>query len=80
MLQGTIFRKAIIQSAPLGFQFGEKYMKKQYQEFLHLLGKPVAEATTTEMLVAQKLLIQSCRKSMCFSPYVPVLGKDIACP
>ena len=74
------FRKAIIQSAPLGFQFGEKFLKKQYHDFLLLLGKPVAEATTAEMLVTQKRLMKASGKSMCFSPYVPALGKEIACP
>lgn len=74
------FRKAIIQSAPLGFQFGEKFLKKQYDDFLHLLGKPVSEATTTEMLTTQKRLVESSGKSMCFSPYVPALGKEIANP
>ena len=29
------FRKAIIQSAPLDFQFGEQYLKKQYRDFLN---------------------------------------------
>lgn len=74
------FRKAIIQSAPLGFQFGEQYLKKQYRDFLDLLGKTVSEATTTDMLIAQKLLMEASGKSMCFSPYVPALGKGIACP
>ena len=45
-----------------------------------MIGKPVAEATTEEMLIAQKQLIQACGKSMCFSPYVPSLGKRTACP
>lgn len=74
------FRKAIIQSAPLGFQFGEQYLKKQYRDFLDLLGKTVSEATTTDMLFAQKRLMEASGKSMCFSPYVPALGKGIACP
>lgn len=74
------FRKAIIQSAPLGFQFGEQYLKKQYRDFLDLLGKTVSEATTTDMLIAQKHLMEASGKSMCFSPYVPALGKGIACP
>lgn len=74
------FRKAIIQSAPLGFQFGEQYLKKQYHEFLRLLGKPVAEATTAEMLITQKRLMKASGKSMCFSPHVPALGNEIACP
>ena len=74
------FRKAIIQSAPLGFQFGEQYMKTQYRDFLDLLGKTVSEATTTDMLIAQKRLMEASGKSMCFSPYVPALGKGIACP
>lgn len=73
------FRKAIIQSAPLGFQFGEKFLNKQYHDFLLLLGKPVAEATTAEMLVTQKRLIKASGKSMCFSPLVLDLGKEIAC-
>ena len=73
------FRKAIIQSAPLGFQFGEQYLKKQYRDFLDLLGKTVSEATTTDMLIAQKRLMEASGKSMCFSPYVPALGKGIAC-
>lgn len=73
------FRKAIIQSAPLGFQFGEKFLKKQYHEFLLLLGKPVTEATTAEMLVTQKRLMKASGKSMCFSPHVLDLGKEIAC-
>lgn len=74
------FRKAIIQSAPLGFQFGEKFLNKQYHDFLHLLGKPVAEATTAEMLLAQKRLMEASGKAMCFSPYVPALGKEMATP
>lgn len=74
------FRKAIIQSAPLGFQFGEQYLKKQYRDFLDLLGKQVAEATTTEMLIIQKRLMETSGKSMCFSPCVPALGNEIACP
>lgn len=74
------FRKAIIQSAPLGFQFGEQYLKKQYRDFLDLLGKTVSEATTTDMLIAQKRIMEASGKSMCFSPYVPALGKGIACP
>ena len=74
------FRKAIIQSAPLGFQFGEQYLKKQYRDFLDLLGKTVSEATTTDMLIAQKRLMEASGKSMCFSPYVHALGKGIACP
>ena len=74
------FRKAIIQSAPLGFQFGEQYLKKQYRDFLDLLEKTVSEATTTDMLIAQKRLMEASGKSMCFSPYVPALGKGIACP
>ena len=74
------FHKAIIQSAPLGFQFEEKFLKKQYKDFLRMIGKPVAEATTEEMLIAQKQLIQACGKSMCFSPYVTSLGKRTACP
>lgn len=74
------FRKAIIQSAPLGFQFGEQYLKKQYRDFLNRLGKTVSEATTTDMLIAQKRLMEASGKSMCFSPYVPALGKEIATP
>ena len=73
------FRKAIIQSAPLGFQFGEQYLKKQYRDFLDLLGKTVSEATTTDMLIAQKRLMKASGKSMCFSPHVLDLGKEIAC-
>ena len=73
------FRKAIIQSAPLCFQFGEKFLKKQYHDFLDLLGKPVSEATTTDMLIVQKRLMEASGKSMCFSPYVPALGKEVAC-
>lgn len=75
-----LFRRAIIQSAPLGFAFSEKYMVKQYRSFLRILGKPATEATTEEMLLAQKLLIRSIGKSMCFSPFVPSLGKMIATP
>lgn len=74
------FRKAIIQSAPLGFQFGEQYLKKQYRDFLDMLGKTVSEATTTDMLIAQKRLMEASGKSMCFSPYVPSLGKEVASP
>jgi para-nitrobenzyl esterase len=74
------FHKAILQSAPLGFQFGERFLSKQYHDFLRLLEKPVAEATTAEMLTAQKRLIKSCGKAMCFAQYVPALGKEIACP
>lgn len=32
------------------------------------------------MLITQKRLIEASGKSMCFSPYVPALGKEIACP
>ena len=32
------------------------------------------------MLIAQKRLMEASGKSMCFSPYVPALGKGIACP
>lgn len=72
------FRKAIIQSTPLGFGFGKKYFSKQYHDFLQLIGKPVGEATVAEMLLAQKSLLESSGKAMAFSPYVPALGKNVA--
>ena len=75
-----LFRRAIIQSAPLGFGFSKKYLAGQYHDFLQLLGKPIAEATTEELLHAQKLLAKSSGKAMCFAPYVPLLGKEIATP
>lgn len=74
------FRKAIIQSAPLGFGFSKKYLSKQYHDLLQLIGKPVAEATVPEMLLAQKNLMESSGKAMGFSPYVPALGKEVAVP
>ena len=75
-----LFRKAIIQSAPLGLTYSEKYLAEQYRDFLRLLGKPIAEATTEEMLLAQKRLVKASGKAMCFSPYVPLIGKEIATP
>lgn len=75
-----LFHKAIIQSAPLGFGFSKKYFEKQYQDFLRLIGKTVTKATTEEMLLAQKHLIESSGKSMCFSPYILALGKKVATP
>lgn len=74
------FRKAILQSAPLGYPLGMNFRKKQFNDFVQLIGKPIAEATTAEMLRAQKSLIQSSRKTMCFSPHIPSLGKEIATP
>ncbi len=74
------FRKAILQSAPLGYPLGLNFRKKQYNDFVQLIGKPIAEASTAEMLRAQKSLIQSSRKTMCFSPHIPSLGKEIATP
>ena len=44
-----LFRKAIIQSTPLGFGFGENYLRKQYQEFVRQIGRNVEEATTEDM-------------------------------
>lgn len=75
-----LFRKAIIQSAPLGLWFSKNYLSKQYHDFLQLIGKPVAEASITEMLLAQKRLIETSGKQMSFSPYVPTLGKKISVP
>lgn len=75
-----LFSKAIIQSAPLAFRLREKYLSKQYNDFLKLIGKPLAEATTAEMLLAQKRLIKLSRKPMSFSPYIPTFGKKIATP
>lgn len=75
-----LFRKAIIQSAPLGFGFSKKYLAGQYHDFVQLLGKPIAEATTEELLHAQKSLVKASGKAMCFSPYVPLIDKEIATP
>lgn len=75
-----LFHKAIIQSAPLGFGFGKGYLAKQYHDFVQLVGKPMAEATTEEVLVAQKRLVEASGKQMCFAPHVPGIGKEIAVP
>ena len=69
------FQKAILQSGPLGFSYSKRYLKKQYRRFLKLIGKPAAEATTEEMLIAQKRLMDSSLKAMCYGPYAPELGK-----
>ena len=78
--QEPLFKKVIIQSAPLGGQFGEHYLEKQYRDFVRLLGKPVSEASTDDMLSAQTRLIAASGRTMCFSPFVPQLGKQIAVP
>lgn len=40
----------------------------------------MAEATTEELLHAQKKLVKASSKAMCFAPYVPLIGKEIATP
>lgn len=75
-----LFRKAIIQSAPLAGQFGEHYLAKQYRDFVRLLGKPVSEASTGDMLSAQTRLIAASGRTMSFSPNVPGLGEEMAVP
>lgn len=74
------FRKAIIQSAPLGFGYKTAYFGKQYQAFLNILGKSVTDATVDEMLLAQRRLVERSGRAMSFSPYVPDLGKVMATP
>lgn len=75
-----LFKKAIIQSAPLSGKFGKGYLAKQYRDFARLLGTPVSKAGTGEMLSAQTRLIAASGRTMSFSPYVPGLGKEIAVP
>lgn len=75
-----LFRKAIIQSAPLAGQFGERYLAKQYKDFVRLLGKPVSEASTGDMLSAQTRLIAASGRTMSFSPNIPGLGEEMAVP
>ena len=71
-----LFRRAILQSAPLGISITPKEAEKVRGAFLKALGKPVSEASMSEILAAQEK-VKNMRSSLTF---MPVLEDNMLCP
>ena len=71
-----LFRRAILQSAPLGITITPHEAEKVREAFLKALGKSVSEASMSEILAAQEK-VKHMRKSLTF---MPVLPDNMLCP
>ncbi len=71
-----LFRRAILQSAPLGITITPSEAEKVREAFLKALGKSVFEASMSEILSAQEK-VQHMRSSLTF---MPVLEDNMLCP
>ena len=71
-----LFRRAVLQSAPLGVTFTPAEADKVLQAFLEALGKSVPEASMADVLAAQEKVVKM-RRSLTF---MPVLPDNMLCP
>ena len=63
-----LFRKAIIQSAPLSFSRTAEKAEKYAGKLQKLAGKPLENATTEELLNAQSAYLSSSKSNLPFQP------------
>ena len=75
-----LFRKAIIQSAPLDMCTGRKDGKALYSMMLKAAGKPLDALSADELLEAQKSAIKQSRSMMPFSPVDPDFSGRVSVP
>lgn len=66
-----LFAQAIIHSAPLAMQTNSQTARRLYSDFSRLLGKSYVDATTEEVLHAQRMYRRQSRSIMPFSPLNP---------
>ena len=71
-----LFRRAILQSAPLGISITPKEAEKVREAFLRALGKSVSSASMADILSAQEK-VKNMRSSLTF---MPVLEDNMLCP
>ncbi len=71
-----LFRRAILQSAPLGVTITPGEADKVLQAFLEALGKSASEASMADVLAAQEKVVKM-RRSLTF---MPVLPDNMLCP
>ncbi len=71
-----LFRRAILQSAPLGISITPREADKVLDAFLKALGKNAGQASMEDILAAQSK-IAGMRKSLTF---MPVLADNMLCP
>ena len=71
-----LFRRAILQSAPLGITITPSEAEKVREAFLRALGKSVSSASMADILAAQEK-VKNMRSSLTF---MPVLEDNILCP
>ncbi len=71
-----LFRRAILQSAPLGITITPSEAEKVREAFLRALGKSISEASMAEILAAQEK-VKNMRSSLTF---MPVLEDNMLCP
>lgn len=66
-----LFAQAIIHSAPLDMQTNSPTARRIYRDFSRFLGKPFVDATTEEVLHAQRMYRRQSHSMMPFSPLLP---------
>jgi para-nitrobenzyl esterase len=71
-----LFRRAILQSAPLGITITPSEAEKVREAFLRALGKSVSSASMADILAAQEK-VKNMRSSLTF---MPVLEDNMLCP
>ncbi len=71
-----LFRRVILQSAPLGITITPKEAEKVREAFLKALGKSVSSASMADILAAQEK-VKNMRSSLTF---MPVLEDNMLCP
>ena len=71
-----LFRRAILQSAPLGIKITPSEAEKVREAFLRALGKDVSSASMADILSAQEK-VKTMRSSLTF---MPVLEDNMLCP
>ncbi|MCR5130422.1 MAG: carboxylesterase family protein [Prevotella sp.] len=72
-----LFQRAIIQSAPFAIKTNREKASSIARRIESILGKPLAEATSEEILEAQASFLAHTDNMMPFEPVVPDLNKPI---
>ena len=73
VLKQPLFRRAIIQSAPLGLVLNPNEANNITNEFLKVLDKDPLSASTSELLNAQRIILKNSKRGITFGP----VGIDI---
>lgn len=75
-----LFRRAILQSAPLGMRCSRKTGRKLHRTAVRSARKPLAELTSEELLEVQRRVLSRSGSMMAYSPIEPDFSGRVAVP